>query len=339
MVRRAARFQVPFRQIARFANSGRQRLARAAAVRSARSYTQTRTRTKRATTGIGITNQYDRRMIYRKRTMPRRKKRRWKSFVRKVHAVSEKDLGSRTVVRNFLVTSALDLSTVSNQDRHVRQVFSLYAMRNTVDSYMSDMANIVADTDVGVSGKFLFQSGVFDMTVRNGSVLGSTSTNSPLTLEIDVYEISSSVDFGVVGEAATLNAVFANAMAESPLIPGQAFPLTADTRGWTPWDACPGLSQYRLKIWKKTKFFLSTNQTFTYQMRDPRRHTLDKQKVPSGTSENFPGVTRFLYCVWKPTPGYIYGIQGDTARLYFGITRKYLYKVDDKNSDFAASGV
>lgn len=339
MVRRAARFRVPFQQIARYSNSARQGLARAAAVRSARSYTQTRTRTRRPSSGQGITNQYDRRMIYRKRTMPRRKKRRWKSFVRKVHAVSEKDLGSRTVVRNSLIASTLDLGQAISQDRHVRQVFSLYSMRNNVDSYMSDMTNIITDSDVGPSGKFIFQSGILDMTVRNGSTLSLQSPNTQLTLEVDVYEITSSVDFGVVGEAATLNAVFANAMTESTLIPGQVFPLIADTRGWTPWDACPGLSQYRIKIWKKTKFFLAQNQTFTYQVRDPRRHTLDKQKVPSGTSENFPGATRFLYFVWKPTPGYTYNVPGDTARLWFGVTRKYLYKLDDKNSDFAASGI
>jgi len=92
--------------------SGRNRTSRAGrrmstrlSQRMGRSRTITRNRNRRqpSVAGIGITGQHDKRLVYLKRTMPRYKKRRWKSFINKVAAVSEKDLGTRSVLFNRVV--------------------------------------------------------------------------------------------------------------------------------------------------------------------------------------------------------------------------------------------
>lgn len=69
------------------------RLTRRVTNRVVNAYTQT-TRRKRLTTGRGVTNQWDRTLIYKKKSMPRWKKRAWKRFSQKVNAVAEKSLGS-----------------------------------------------------------------------------------------------------------------------------------------------------------------------------------------------------------------------------------------------------
>ena len=61
-------------------------------------------RRRRMRSGQGITAQHDQRLIYRKRYMPKRRKSQWRTFVKKVKAVKDKDLGTRTYVMNQQVT-------------------------------------------------------------------------------------------------------------------------------------------------------------------------------------------------------------------------------------------
>ena len=89
----------------------RQRLARGIKFGFNRLLTGTVTK-KRQTSGLGVTQQHDRRMVYRKRRMSRRLKRRWRNFSRKVLSVSEKDLGSRTVVRNDLINITVNMAAL-----------------------------------------------------------------------------------------------------------------------------------------------------------------------------------------------------------------------------------
>ena len=69
--------------------------------RRARGASQTlRRQGRRSTAGIlGGTNA-DMRSVYRRKRMPKYKKRNWVRFVKKVHAVADKDLGLRTVLIN-----------------------------------------------------------------------------------------------------------------------------------------------------------------------------------------------------------------------------------------------
>lgn len=309
--------------------NNRQRLARNARFAFNRSFTGTRTR-RRQTSGNGVTNQYDRRMIYRKRRMPRRRRSRWRRWKSKVHAVSEKDYGSRTVVRNNLISTNV-LMNAAAENQHTRSVVGLYSCTAGV-AYMNDMNEISQDTDLGTTGKAIFKSGVLDLTFRNISTRGDLTVNPSITLEVDVYEISIGVELGQFGRAFTLVGVFTEGAGDTSIIPGQATGLLSTDRGWTPWDFPSAISEYRLKIWKKTKYFLGENQTFTYQFRDPKRHVVDRQRMTS-PGENLPGLTRYILIIYKPTPGYTYdGV--DSYGLAIGNTRKYLYKILQNTQDY-----
>lgn len=308
------------------------RNARSGIMNAYRSRTGVLTSQRRGRGGQGITTQHDRSLIYRKRRMPRRRRRVWRRFNRKVNAVSEKDLGSRTVVRNSLVVATHPLDT-TGANQHGKIVVALYPCQSG-DSWMNDIREMSQDTDLGTTGKAIFKSGILDLTVRNSSERQTASLNPAITLEIDVYEISVNVDLGQTGKASTLIDVFNEGSTDTATIPGQTTALTSISRGWTPWDSPSALSEYKVKIWKKTKYFLSENQTFTYQYRDPKRHVIDQQRMLN-PGENMRGVTRFLMFVYKPAPGYVYtDITPDVYELSVGITRKYLYKINDKTQDY-----
>jgi len=267
--------------------------------------------------------------------MPRWKKRAWKRFSQKVNAVAEKSLGSRTIMFNDQVS--LQVALVNNQASSQNlDAFALYPLKNTGSDVKNDIARISDDTDLGTTGKAIFHSGIFDMTVRNTSTRDGGSSNPPITLEVDCYEITAGKTFETASSATTLVGCFLEAEADTSTIPGQGTGLSIVDRGATPWDFPSALSEYRIRIWKKTKFFIGENQTFTYQMRDPKRHVVDRQRMKIG-GENMPGMTRFLMVVMKPTPGYTYqDMNYDTAQIDIGITRKYLYKVNESTEDYDA---
>ena len=152
-----------------YAFRNRNRSARSARFALSRSRTNTRTGNKMRS-GVGVTTQHDARLIYRKKRMPRRLRKRWKRFKNKVLAVSEKDLGTQQVVINGSTGSSNAVS--GNQC-----IFecSLYGL-NSSSAVHNDMRNVVTalpinagDTpavglSVDPSTKIMFQSAVSIVT-------------------------------------------------------------------------------------------------------------------------------------------------------------------------------
>lgn len=324
---------------ARYAYNNRQALQSAFMARR-RSYTGTMTK-KRMTTGVGVTSQYDKKLIYRKKRMPYRKKRAWKKFKNKVTAVSTKSLGSNTVVRNNLVQFDIQLIPANSSVQGVHQI-ALYPMQYASVDYLNDLSSIYnGDTRVTRTSKIIFMSGILDLTMRVQSLKAALDSGNPsLSAEIDVYEISMSGATGISGEATDLLDAFTKGQTDTGTIPGSTNALATTSRGWSPWDTPSALSQHRIKIWKKTKYFLSAEQTATYQMRDPKTHYFTGDQLPTGISVNKPGMTKFLLIVWKPIPGYNYvaAPNNDIIRLNVGITRKYLYKINEDDTDYDVYG-
>lgn len=316
----------------RYANPAGIGLARAVRQRLGGSFTNTMTQRRRVQSGAGITTQYDRRLIYRKRYMPRRKKRIWKKFIRKVNAVAEKDLGSRTVIRNNQVASAFTMTT-SNDTNQALAYVTLYGLNGALD-VNNDLRQMRNDTDLGTSGKMIFKSAVFDMTVTNTSTRLDESTNPSIRLEVDVYELTSGKEWGNAGTGAAakgLIEVFAEGATDTANIPGTTNSLSLARRGCTPFDLPSAISEYKLKILKKTKYFINERDTFTYQIRDPMRHVVDRQTL-NRDGENLPGMTRFLLFIYRPVPGYLFN--EDIAGITIGVTRKYMYKINQSTQDY-----
>jgi len=276
--------------------------------------------------GGGITTQHDRSNVYRKRRMPRRKKKSWRRFVKKTRAVIDKDLGSFTVVKNDAVSIT---NTVNTTDQGYKS-FALYPLKDGTNAHLNDVAEIATELSANVdSTKWRFASGIFDLTLQNVS-LDASSGGAGFSIEVDIYEMSSRDSWESYGNTPkTLEAIIADGWTNTVTLNTS---LTLARRGVTPFDATQALSAYKLKIWKKTKYFLSYGNTITYQIRDPKLHFIDQQRMEDGNSDNWPGVTRWLLVIAKPTPGVTLGTGGQLS-IAAGVTRKYLIKKLETSTD------
>jgi len=303
-------------------------------------------RRQNTSSGQGVTTQHDERRIYTKRGMPRRMKRRWKRFKSKVLAVSEKDLGSRTVVFNKLQTFPNSTSGLQGL-----AYCALYSANGTGDSFMSDLASLSALENTGnptaAAGstvydttKWIFKSGVMDVTFRNTSgVLDSELAlilASEAKLEVDVYEILSNRPWSDTSfNASDITGALARGTGITPNIGGTGTDIVISRRGCTPWDVPAGLGYWSLKILKKTKYFVPNGDTFTYQVRDPKRRVMMQEKMQTLEGGNCPGWTRHLLVIFKLVPGLTLGLSPGNyvESLTLGLTRKYFYKIEGVNED------
>ena len=175
----------------------------------------------------------------------------------------------------------------------------------------------------GLTSKYLFQSGILDMTLVNYSL--STDETIGIPIECDIYEITAG---SMQQDASSLIGAFQGSFTDTPNEGAAATGLAETQRGVTPWDCPEALSRYRIKIWKKTKYFLTSGGWTTYQIRDPKRHAFSAANMRDWDSSQGPA-TRWLLVVAKPLPGSLVG----QVFVSIGVTRKYLYKVDQSAPD------
>lgn len=285
-----------------------------------RNYTNTYNK-KSGVSGIGVTNQYDRSQVYRKKRMPLRKRRQWRKFVKKVGAVTEKDFGTNTIVRNSVgfgqaVSGSQGLIDVTLYGKDGTNTSTSFGNSDLKDIYANDLNTVP-------SSKFKFCSAVMDVTCVNNST--STEVNANTGLEVDVYEIS----YRKVASASSLSVMLASNSAQ--LINSGNPTLAITDRGVTPFDLPDVLSRYGITIHKKTKFFISKGQQFTYQIRDPKSYTWQKDFIDDGNDDfQIANVTKSLAIIYKGLPDPLYAM---TPVLNIGVTRKYMYKEMDQSVD------
>lgn len=301
-------------------------------------------RKTRGKSGIGVTGQHDVRRVYTKRSMPIGKKKRWRRFAGKVHAVAEKDWGTQQGVFNINVVSSNTNS--SNQNT---QSFYLYSLKGTA-SYASDLYNLSDWIDNGAntantglivdrSSKVIFQSGVLDLTIRNASTYNNGTILQPVSearMEVDVYEVlvrKKSEDNGVA--ITTLESMLYLGTSDIQPVGGALNKIDINKRGCTPFDLSYPLSRYGIKILSKTKYQISNNDQITYQIRDPKRRVINLREMSNATGFNLPGWTRCVLVIGKLAPGLTVGPGTSQYQevLQFGITRKYSYKIENYSED------
>jgi len=301
-------------------------------------------RFRQGRSGSGTTTQHDTTRQYRRKSMPRHKRRRWKRFKNKVQAVSEKDLGSRTVVFNTAISN-VNSTNLTQSFQHI----ALYSgMSSTV--HLDDIQNIseyenAGDPTAATGGtvadttKFIFKSGVLDLTFKNSSTLRTNDADSfsdSAKMEVDVYEIMSNRAWNdATGIYNTLGDCFTKGNTMALRINGTGTNVDMALRGVTPFDLPSALSYFRMKILKKTKYFLANEGTFTYQIRDPKRRVWTQEYMQRLEGPNIKGVSRHLLIVSKLIPGLPLGTANGTFKESFdiGVTRKYFYKVEGFNDD------
>lgn len=314
-------------------------VAAANAYRKYRSYTKTRTK-KPQYSSTGITAQHDSRTIYRKKWMPKYKKRKWISFSRKVNAVLDNKLAPKTIVLNNL---AVQTATANFQSWNA---YLLYG--NNGEPAVAGSGTAVGMSDLGVairrvsqsssatsgSGvKFNFISAVMDLTISHAD-----ADTGPL--EVDLYDVVFRKDVQDSSIAKTLVNVLSST---GTLTTGNA--LDWVNRGVTPFDTPQFTSVTGMTILKKVKYFMSYGQGVTYQVRDPRQRTINKLEVLDygvGSSDNASGYSSWIKKGWtrgilifhKTMAGF--DVVGNSANLTVGCTRKYLCNIMD-SSDYQDS--
>lgn len=319
--------------------------------------TQTTANRRNGTSGIGVTGQYDRKMVYRKRNMPRYKKRRWRKFTHRVHAVAEKDLGSQTILFN-----RRDLATNSTAGFQIIHTVTLYGNNggsstgNGDLNYIASLGNSGNPTQAGgatinPSTKILFQSAVLDITIQNTSTY--TSAGPQITyppeakMEVDLYEITirkdaytqvggSNTSYFNLGDLYSYNPTYQYQETDGNTGPLPGSEIQVGSRGATPFEMGTTNGAFGIKVWKKTKYMLNQGETVTYQVRDPKRRVMERVKLGQIHGFNQPGWTKIIFIIGKLTPqanpvGSAVGTYQEI--LTIGKTRKYMYKAEGLNDD------
>jgi len=267
--------------------------------------------------GQGVTSQYDAKWVYRRRRMPRRKRRRWVRAIKRHRAIDMKSLATQTVVRNDA-----NLIGGSNGSQAVGYV-ELYGLNGVPGAgYGADDIVKVLDTWLGSGGstpnrKYIFGSAVLDLTFTNQG----TSEGETGTVELDIYRC--------VYRKKTLEGnpviFYQTSAASMGTLPGGST-LGLTSRGWTPFN-CPAASEF-VKILSKKKYLLSHGQSCTYQIRDPKNRYFSSTTFSQSTiTDCMPGYTQFLLFIVKHVPAN----EGPAPafQCVFGVTRSYTFKVDE----------
>lgn len=287
-------------------------LATAARVgyRAYKSYT--RTKAKRATSSPGVTTQHDTKTIYRKKRMPRRKRKQWAKFSNKVNAVIDSAHATKTMLINN--TDALT-ATAGSQ---LFASYNIYGMNGTNGAGTRGNADLVTvAANITNYKKMVYKSAILDLTFTNTSIF---------PIEMDVYHVR----YNNEHEANTPLATFTNA-ANNTLVTTGTTSLGVTSRGATPWDFPLALSIARITIVKKTKVFLGPGNCSTYQIRDPRNHGITKYDINNQTAGyNYvkPGITQGVIVIAKNVAGY----QASATGMSIGCTQKYSYTYISDNS-------
>lgn len=279
------------------------------------------------TTGSGVTSQFDRKVQYRKKNMPRRKKKQWIKFAKKVNAVALKDFATKTIVRNSQLgvnwaTDDQEFLTITIYGKD-GQADTVSALSKGNDDLKQIFANDPDLLDASSSGHFT--AGVLDLTICNNSFAADSAENTGM--EVDVYEIM----YTKMDDYPSATSMITRAQTNTGQINGAVASLTLVQRGVTPFDF-PDASSNGFKILKKTKYFLGRGQTATYQYRDPKNYQF-RQSFINNDDDNFAirKVTRTLMVVAKGVPTAT--PTAVTKRINIGATRNYKYKILKDNID------
>lgn len=304
-----------------------------------------RLRRSYARSGQGVTFEHDRQRVYRRKRMPRKKKRRWIKMIKRNDAIDLKKCGAQTYVFN---TSFTNTNTTSTFHGFVN--VSLYGAHDASTSYNNDLHYIGENENeldstatlgvtVAPSTKLFFQSAVLDVTIRNASVQNFAAGNIAAgTLEVDVYEVTSKKKWsefdkagGALVEYGDVGSIFTEAAGDTLGINNSGSD-DYRLRGMTPWDMTYALSRYGIKIHKKTKYRISAGNTITYQCRDPKNRAISYQALNEIAGGNKPGWTKWILVYYKLIPGLTVGTSEGayTISISVGVTRKYMYKVQNR---------
>lgn len=288
----------------------------------------TRTQTQRTTVqDSGITSQFDKKQQYRKKRMPKRKRRKWVRFVKKVKAVAD----SQIRMKSFVLNSQAVATMTGAQPQNWCAVH-LYGANGTNDGLVGEpseagtidlrrLINVDPELFNAKSAQINMKSAVLDITMTNLLLNNETTQTGSNTLEVDVYKL-------VYGrndkDVASLEACLTAGTLMTDPMSGSEGAITS--RGITPFDLSGFISAGKIKILSKTKYLISPGQCATLLHRDPKNRYVDMQDIPiTGDPTDFTYKNHTItYMFVAKVIGAI--ATGTTPKLNVRCTRSYHYK-------------
>lgn len=282
------------------------------------SRTKTNYQKKRTVDHGGITQQHDIKTQYVKKRMPKYKRKRWQSFVKKVRAVEIADRGLQTVVMNGTITKE---SLENQQEWFEAHLYSWngdgwmgtkdiwYAMVLNLDLIQEDANTGSSTTPVTKNianvwkgdAEVLAQSATLDITWKN---------NSSSSAEADIYIIEYKKGHASNGDnfINMINNGFG--LTDPGYFIGSTTIQTASglsrlQRGVTLFDMSRMLSKFGIRILKKEKVFVPGGGQYTKQIRDPRNHRIKPfgDQIADNNYLKYEGLTKSVISCWKNTDG------------------------------------
>lgn len=287
---------------------------------------------RRKAPGGGVTSQYDTTQVYRRKRMPRFKRKQWKKFTRKVKAAIS-DRGTCTIVLNgaHAQQQPATVGTVQKQSIMFAHLYGKQGVgaqpneigANDLNKVVSSIRGTIHPT-VDDTTKFHFKSAVLDITVTN-QIAAEGQYTGPL--EVDVYHIVYPTKKTVVIPG--LGDAFNGGTIQTEII--DALPkIEINDRGVTPFAIGQAISVVGLKILSKKKYFLPYGQCFTHQIRDPKNRTIDSETLVDKNTFYQPGWTQTLMMIAKPTA--VIG-ENQIFNLICGATRSFVLDWEGLNED------
>ena len=295
---------------------------------------QTFGRTKRrgnVKSGQGITLQRDRAAIYRRKRAPRRVRYRAKRSFRSFKSKVLKMKGHRTLMTNRSVV----IGGTGTADKQAITSFVLFGGRvdgvgsatsrgyddmndmRTRDYMMGDFTGDAERRWASGEIKWYVKTAVMDMTIQNTSEL-------QFALEMDIYEfVCGEMPTAAGPDVESAIAYYQQDVYNVGSLGAAVTTLEQTDRGATPFEFGVPMSKFKMKILKKTKYFIPYGDVVTYQIRQSKIRTLGHSVYRNNSPTT--RYTHGVYIVSKPVPA-----EASQEHQYtVGCTRKYKYVVDE----------
>lgn len=260
-----------------------------------RSMTKTRT-TKPQAANFSMTTQHDSRLVYKKRRMPRRKRRVWRNFKRKAQYISNTQNPRNTIVKTNYITGSCSV----NQQMVV--TLSLYPGYNGSDNALEDirdcqtLANQTNAESEAQTTNMFFRSGFMEATIVN---------TKGTTVYCDAYWCYAKKDAIITPQTILSNGFKTTTQAVDgdnlPNAVGVGTAVTENTLGITPFQSSEFCQHF--SIWKKTRYILGTGNTVQLEWRDPKNRFLNPDsKFISGDWTVLKGWTKTWVLIFYTVP-------------------------------------
>lgn len=293
-------------------------LAGKAAYKIARSYTNTRQNVRSAP--APITGESDFRGVYRRRPMPKRRRRSWVKFTRRVKAVAEAQVASQFQVLRRNTTIA-----TGSAGQNFTSLFTVLG-GNGGNSETDDIADMAASAlamagTTGTTGTTLTSAGI-RLHISGWMAEVMINNNSNVTTYLDCYywRTKKDVPTTYANVGAVLNVGFSQLFVPSATPANTA--LTMTQYGVTPFQ-CPLFSQC-FQVYKKTRIKLGGGGTAQLELRSGKNHY---RKFGYDTNFSFlRGVTEGILFVQYGTPNGTTDLIAGPTNVSYSMNVNYTWK-------------